>query len=591
MFGPSFDAKTGLTLEKRADLTAPKDRHGVRSTLFSLKGKFQHELTLHKMLKKELADDQPFKYPEEYQLFNDAKEKAFKVNFAKEPHRPKVEDYEAQANQLEYFNQNDDAGFKGAKYLQRQTIKKEQQLESFLQEKAFEYNEWKNVKRAKAEADSKDKRTQRDYLAEIYKEMIEEHDEVAHKRFPYNPALVFGADIKKSETMEKSYPVEFKNYFYKLVNAHISIGKGQVKFSKVPPSMLMMVGARQPGLTDDVNLKSKNKRLAKFAFGQIIKSMKKKDPKAWRSRVFKREDMKKKLAGIFMQFSELDNCTFEPEISAPPPGANMDGLVDRGVPGAFVKRMGTDFSRSDPSIYKFGKIRRAKTILRSGAVEDCIKKLCEGFDLCQVYMKFRPVEFKLWSDHRKIMKEQEKINDKAAMSKKRSVQQAKAPENDDITTEQLAEIKASFAAADKKKQGHIKFENLELAMRQCGIEPHPAEVKEVEERLTLDGKRHIELSDFLELMTKKLKEFESVKDLEDAFEIFDEDGSGEIDGEEFKHVLENLGCNFSHWEVDEMLKAADSDGNGKVSRDEFVAVMQSKKKKLDGVDYKAVMRE
>ena len=34
VFGPSFDAKTGLTLEKRADLTAPKDRHGVRSTLF-----------------------------------------------------------------------------------------------------------------------------------------------------------------------------------------------------------------------------------------------------------------------------------------------------------------------------------------------------------------------------------------------------------------------------------------------------------------------------------------------------------------------------------------------------------------------------
>ena len=70
-------------------------------------------------------------------------------------------------------------------------------------------------------------------------------------------------------------------------------------------------------------------------------------------------------------------------------------------------------------------------------------------------------------------------------------------------------------------------------MRQCGIEPHPAEVKEVEERLTLDGKRHIELSDFLELMTKKLKESESMKDLEDAFEIFDEDGSGEIEFDEF----------------------------------------------------------
>lgn len=243
MFGPNFDPKTGLKLEKRADLTAPKDKHGVRSTLFDLKGQFQHEQILHRMLKNELADDQPFKYPEEYQLFDDATEKAFKKNFAKNPHVPKMPDFEAQANQLEYFKQNDDAVYKGAQRVKHQAVRKEQQLERFLQQKALEYNEWKN-KRAKAEPDSKDKRTQRDYLAEIYKEMVEEHGEVAHKRFPYNPAHVFGADIKKSDTMAKSYPLEFKNYFYKLVNAHIQLGKGKVKFSKMPPSMIMMVGAR-----------------------------------------------------------------------------------------------------------------------------------------------------------------------------------------------------------------------------------------------------------------------------------------------------------------------------------------------------------
>lgn len=116
-------------------------------------------------------------------------------------------------------------------------------------------------------------------------------------------------------------------------------------------------------------------------------------------------------------------------------------------------------------------------------------------------------------------------------------------------------------------------------------------MKEVEERLKQAGKMHIEKEDFIEIMTKKFQDQMSTKDLEDAFAIFDEDGSGEIDGEEFRHVLENLGCNFSPWEVEEMLKAADTDGNNKVSREEFVAVMQSKKKKLDGVDYKAVMRE
>ena len=150
--------------------------------------------------------------------------------------------------------------------------------------------------------------------------------------------------------------------------------------------------------------------------------MKKGDPKAWRSRVFKREDMKKKLRGIFMQFGEVDNCTFEPEISEPPPYARAAAEdADRGMPGAFVKRMGTDFSKSDPSIYKFGKIRRAKTHLRAGDVEQCIKKLVEGFDLCLVYMKFRPAEYKLWADHRRLAKEQEKVHDKQQLQRQRTL--------------------------------------------------------------------------------------------------------------------------------------------------------------------------
>lgn len=172
--------------------------------------------------------------------------------------------------------------------------------------------------------------------------------------------------------------------------------------------------------------------------------------------------MKKKLKGIFMQFSEVENCTFEPEISAPPPGANMNEEADRGVPGAFVKRMGTDFSRSDPSIYKFGKIRRAKTILRAGGVEDCIKKLCEGFDLCLVYMKYRPAEYKLWSDHRKLMLEQEKVHDNE-LKKQRTLQQAKAPESDELTGEQLKEINDVWSKASAK-YNYIAFDKLELPM-------------------------------------------------------------------------------------------------------------------------------
>ena len=46
-----------------------------------LKKEFKHELILHNMLDEELADDRIFKYPDEYQLFDDAKEKDMKRNF------------------------------------------------------------------------------------------------------------------------------------------------------------------------------------------------------------------------------------------------------------------------------------------------------------------------------------------------------------------------------------------------------------------------------------------------------------------------------------------------------------------------------
>lgn len=193
------------------------------------------------MLKNELADDQPFKYPEEYQLFDDATEKAFKKNFVKERYVPKVPDPDAEAKQLEYFQQKDEAEHQGALRVRGQEVKKIQALERFLQQKALEYNEWR---KKRGNAAPEDKRTQRDYLAEIYAEMLKEHGEVAKARFPHHAHLVFGADIKQSETMAKSYPTEFKNYFYKLVNACVQVGKGKVKFAKVPPSLLMMVGAR-----------------------------------------------------------------------------------------------------------------------------------------------------------------------------------------------------------------------------------------------------------------------------------------------------------------------------------------------------------
>lgn len=82
----NFDPETGELKfsrpEGRKDYTAPNEgKHRTREALMKLKKDFNHELVLRNMLKVELADDRIFKYPDEYQLFDDAKEKGMKANF------------------------------------------------------------------------------------------------------------------------------------------------------------------------------------------------------------------------------------------------------------------------------------------------------------------------------------------------------------------------------------------------------------------------------------------------------------------------------------------------------------------------------
>lgn len=82
------------------------------------------------------------------------------------------------------------------------------------------------------------------------------------------------------------------------------------------------VGAREATLQDPIGVKTHNCRLNKFKVGAHLKKFrtKAKDvfPAGWRTRALKRKDDEKindKLKDIFMMQSEIENCTFEPDIA------------------------------------------------------------------------------------------------------------------------------------------------------------------------------------------------------------------------------------------------------------------------------------
>ena len=64
-----------------------------------------------------------------------------------------------------------------------------------------------------------------------------------------------------------------------------------------------------------------------------------------------------------------------------------------------------------------------------------------------------------------------------------------------------------------------------------------------------------------------------------AFLRYDTDGSGSIDRDELKQVLESLGDDLSANEIDTILKEADTDGDGSIDYNEFCTMMETRKRR------------
>jgi Ca2+-binding EF-hand superfamily protein len=75
--------------------------------------------------------------------------------------------------------------------------------------------------------------------------------------------------------------------------------------------------------------------------------------------------------------------------------------------------------------------------------------------------------------------------------------------------------------------------------------------------------------------TDPSKSEEELKELaRTIFEMFDEDGSGEITVEEFKTALEKMNAGLTLDEICAIVKDFDEDGSGEISLEEFEKVIE-----------------
>lgn len=66
---------------------------------------------------------------------------------------------------------------------------------------------------------------------------------------------------------------------------------------------------------------------------------------------------------------------------------------------------------------------------------------------------------------------------------------------------------------------------------------------------------------------------EQVDEINEAFKLFDKDGSGMIDIDELKDAMKALGLAYDKKKVKELMEQADKDGSGQIDQEEFIALM------------------
>merc|ERR1712238_326456 len=107
-----------------------------------------------------------------------------------------------------------------------------------------------------------------------------------------------------------------------------------------------------------------------------------------------------------------------------------------------------------------------------------------------------------------------------------------------------------------------------------GTEEQRQEIREAFDLFDTDGSGAIDFEEFLSMMTIKMGQRDSREEMIKAFRLFDDDETGSITFKNLKRVAKELGETLADEELQEMIDEADRDGDGEVSQEEFLRVMK-----------------
>ncbi|CAG9760683.1 unnamed protein product [Ceutorhynchus assimilis] len=148
--------------------------------------------------------------------------------------------------------------------------------------------------------------------------------------------------------------------------------------------------------------------------------------------------------------------------------------------------------------------------------------------------------------------------------------------SDELSKEQIQLLKNAFDTFDVEKKGSIGTVMIGTILGMLGVQTTDKMLQEIIAEVDEDGSGELEFEEFVTLASRFMVEEDAEamqEELKEAFRLYDKEGNGYITTSTLKEILKELDDKLTSEELDGIIAEIDSDGSGTVDYDEFMEVM------------------
>lgn len=141
------------------------------------------------------------------------------------------------------------------------------------------------------------------------------------------------------------------------------------------------------------------------------------------------------------------------------------------------------------------------------------------------------------------------------------------------TSEDISELKEAFDMFDVDKSGSIDPKELKDVIEDFGLDARNAAILDMVSELDVDGSGKIEFGEFLDMISGKTADENSMEEIRKVFNIFDTDKTGFITFANLKQISIEVGEQISDDTLKNLITKGDSNSDSLVSFEDFYYIM------------------